>query len=170
MMTIKQRLIEWLAGDQIKLLKARNEKLVNQAEALVSEAVPNLQYKDGKLTEDGEAAVAIKALTYVPLAASVGSLELVYQQYSTEGRTEEALAAVRAQVGILARAAQSFISDKAAAGADQYFGSEYQRMVAELQGLRGFLRDHFSGDLLDGESLNRPLLETAKVVMLRGRS
>jgi len=179
-MSIRKRLVAWIAKPELEAfntllnqnieLKARNEKLVNQSEASVSEAIPDLQFRDGKLTEDGEAAIAIKALTDAQLANKVVPLELLYQQYLIEGRTDEALAAVRAQVGVLARAVQLRISAGIESGVQHHFGAEYQRMVADIQGFRGFLRDQFDRDLSDGEALNRPLLETAKLIMLRGRS
>ena len=109
-MNIRQRLAEWIARPELEDLRIRNQRLVNQAEASVSEAVPDLQFKDGKLSEDSEAAIAIKALTDAPLANKLAPLELLYQQYKIEGKKDEALAAGRAQVGILARAIQVRVS------------------------------------------------------------
>jgi hypothetical protein len=176
-MTIRERLSRLVDGPELKdlrlqldVLQKRNERLVNQAETSVSEAIPDLQFKDGKLSEDSEAAIALKALTDVQLANKVVPLELLYQQYKIEGKNDEALAAARAQVGILARAIQVRVSTGIESGVQYHFGAEYQRMVADIQGFRGFLRDHFGQDLSTGEALNTPLLETAKIIMLRGRS
>lgn len=153
-----------------------NRILVDNAQAMASEALPNLRFENGRPTADAEASVAIKAISEQGPKREDGTpgenrfrlLELAYQQHSAVGNKDEAMDNCRALILELARGYQKLLSEKAAMQVQASFGEEYQRMVERDRLMWHWLRDNFEADMRRAENQNVPLPEVMKEIMLRG--
>lgn len=151
-----------------------------------SEVIPNLSWEDGKLSIDSEAAAAILSLPPCEVADRLEKYELQYRmwRYSGTGRVDSPLIEkkwsrfvlwlgwdlfriLRAQVGELARAHAKTLATIRAAENQAGFYKDYVRLVDDHKKLRAFLFEQFEGELKNADSMNTPLLEVAKKIMMR---
>lgn len=150
------------------------------------DVIPNLSWEDGKLSIDSEATAAINALPACPVADKLEKYELQYRlwRYSGTGGVNSPLIEkrwsrfvlwlswdlfriLRAQIGELARAHAKTLASTRAAETQAGFYKDYIRLVDENKKLRAFLFEQFETELKNADSMNTPLLEVAKKIMMR---
>ena len=154
--------------EKLGKLEAQNKRLIQNAELQVAELIPSLMWdEDGKLTPASEASIAVKAISPCELSKKIEALELVYQQYAAAEHFEDAAAAARNQVSELARGFQEAITRQAVETVKSSIGAEHTRISEDLRNFRRFLKDHFERDMDIAESLNKPLLDVAKELLLK---
>ena len=133
----------------------------------------------GRLTADSAAAAAVQALVNCPVASRVETLEGLYRNWRYPGNVESRwarfiwriarvpLEIFRSQVAELAREVQRISTEQNAAKLQDGVGAEYLRLCEDQRNFRKFMLDHFEADVRLGESLNLPIYDTARRIMLR---
>jgi len=170
---IRSFLVSLLARPELQKLsklEAQNKRLIQNAELQVTELIPSLMWdEDGKLTPASEASIAVKAISQCEISGKLEAMELLYQQYAAVENFEDAAAAARNQVCELARGFQELMTRQAVETVQSSIGSEHGRISEDLRNFRRFLKEHFEKDMDVAESLNRPLLDVAKELLLKVR-
>ena len=150
------------------------------------EVVPGLTWEDGRLSIDSEAAAAIASLPPCEVADKLEKYELQLRlwRYKGTGRGDSPLTErkwsrfvlwlswdmfriIRAQIGELARAHAKVLAATRAAEQQAGFYKDYIRLVDDHKKLRAFLFEQFEPELQNADSMNTPLLEVAKKIMMR---
>jgi hypothetical protein len=155
---------------------------LDQSARDLGETVPNIQFEAGKLHPDSLAAAAIKALPAGQLAADLASFETRLEDvtYPKPGKRSlrsriawwiagPELRISRGEVAALAIAAQKLLLDEKGRKVEQHFNSEYQRLAADMRGLRKFFLEQFPIEMANAEAVNKPLLDLAREIMMRGK-
>jgi hypothetical protein len=148
----------------------------------LGETIPNIQFEAGKLHPDSLAAAAIKALPPGPLADQLAGFETrllkatFVKPWKRSLRSRIAwwiagpeLRICRGEIAILAVAAQKMMLDEKARKVEQHFNSEYERLAKDMRGLRKFFLEQFPIEMANAEAVNKPLLDLAREIMMRGR-
>ena len=163
---VRGRLAEWFGAIPLGILRKEIEHLANansamiaNAQAQVSEALPNLKFENGRLSTDSRAASAVKAIA--EQSKRFTSLELLYQQHMASDNIPEALKVTRELVEELARAYQALLSIRAQSTTQESIGSQYLKLREEVRAFRKFLADRYEMQLERAVSFNTPLFDFA---------
>jgi hypothetical protein len=160
------------------------ETSVGGPELQTDEVVPNIRFdRNGRLEPDSAARAAIKSLPACPLAERLELYERHFANWLEAYESEDTqfsrlvleaahqpLQIFRMEITELAQALQKEMLDRKADAIQRDVAQEHARLTTNLRELRVFLRTHFEQELTDAESLNTPLLELVKQIMLKGRA
>ena len=154
----------------------------NPLAAVDSETIAHLEFDaNGRLSTDSAAAGALNALQPSAPADKCAALENLYQRWRYPDNQESRwakmvwklartpLSIFRQQIATLAIALQESeaADNQTLIQANNQAG--YLKLCGDLRELRKFLLHHYPGDMERAESLNEPLLEVCKRLMLRQR-
>jgi hypothetical protein len=145
--------------------------------------IPNLEFdKEGRKTFDSSATAAVMALQPSEAARKVSALENLYQEWrfpekpKKRARRDEiaeaarkGLMIVRQMIVELAHALQESTARENAAMIQASFSKDYLKLCADQRELHKFLFTNFETELAQAESLNKPLLQLVKELLMRGQ-
>ena len=132
----------------------------------------------GRLSADSSAYAALKALPYSEVAKKCDALEALYQKWRYPNGEESSrakfiwrlartpLSIFRSQVAELALELQRSLAESTSTRIQANIGADFIRANNELRAFRKFLLDHYPEQMDRAESLNEPILEVAKRIML----
>ena len=136
-------------------------------------------FTDGRLNPEGRAIAAVNALPAIPFQVrgmTVGDrvdvLETAWRTWCVEHPwltkfCQPALAALREQVELLARAMANAIASEKATEIQGQFYQNYLQLADEKVTLRKFLAEHFPEEIAHAEATKRELPEVVKELLLR---
>lgn len=155
---------------------------------MTDETIPHLKFStNGRLSHESRAAVALMALRDCEVASKCEALENLYLKWKYGGVrgsigfhaglwarfvlwiAKTPVSIFRSEIAELATALQESMARENQQGLQNNFGAEYLRLTDDLRGFRKFLLNHFPDQMEMAESLNVPLLEVAKGIMVGPR-
>jgi hypothetical protein len=146
-----------------------------------SEIIPHLERDDrGRLSADSSALAALKALHDSPVAQKCAAFENLYQRWRWKSNGEPRrwagfvlklgrvpFSIFRSEIAELGIALQESMALNNATKIQAGIGADYLRVSDDLRSLQKFMLKHYPMDMEKAVSLNTPLLEVAKKIMLR---
>lgn len=132
---------------------------------------------DGKLSVNSRAAVAVRGLQSCEAADKTAALEDLFERWLNDPKkgskrakklelARKPLLIFREQIAILAGALSDLMAQSSAAGIQESNQAEYLRMCGELRDFRTFIARHYPNQMEQAVSLNKPVLDLARELIL----